>query len=131
MTANRGGWTVADGNDVRQVSSVADLETTLDGIHELARQRHRLVTIVSPEGSRLLIGLGGAKSVLQFSSGDEPPYFATLGDPKEEGVEAFFLEGEATEVARRRLIPMEGARHAAIVFFETGMRPNTVAWDEV
>jgi immunity protein Imm1 of predicted polymorphic toxin system len=124
-------WRVTDGNEIRQVATVQDLEAALDALHNGARERHRLVSIASPAGARLLIGLGGEESVLQFTNGDDPPYFASAGSSADHGVVPFLYEGEETEVERRRLIPMEDARHAASLFFETGVRPENVAWEEV
>jgi hypothetical protein len=131
VSANRGPWVVADGSAVHRVTTVLELEAALDDMHERARRQHALATIVSPNGKRLLIGVGGAQSVLQFNQGNEPPYLTTLGASEAEGVETFEFEGQATEIERRHLIPMEGARHAAVIFFETGLKPNSVRWEEV
>jgi hypothetical protein len=124
-------WVITDGSDVRRITTISELEAALDQMHERARQRHSLATIVSPDGARLLIGLGAAQSVLQFNRNDDPPYLTTIGTPDLEGVETFFFAGQETEIERRHLIPAEGARHAAAIFFETGLKPASVRWEEV
>jgi Immunity protein Imm1 len=131
MMAEQNKWTVTDGDEVRHVASLEELEATLDAWHERFRKRRRLVALTSPAGPKLLIGLGGTESVLQLRSGEDPPYLATIGRIEEQGVESFLYEGGETEIERRRLIPIEGARHAVALFFETGRRPDNVVWEQV
>src|SRR5438552_12119278 len=131
MIEGVGRWVGRGGSNFRRVASALELQAALDEINEHARKRLSLGTITSPQGARLLIGIGGPQSVLQFNQGDDPPYLITLGDPDAEGVEKFFFEGQETEVERRHLIPADDARRAALAFFETGSKPDGVRWEEV
>ena len=124
-------WTVTESGEVRHVTTVTELEAALDAIQERATDQHCLATIRSPAGDELLIGLGGDLSVLQFTHDDELPYWVTVGDPEAEGITAFVFEREETEILRRHLVPVDDARHAAVVFFEFAVMPTSVRWEEV
>jgi len=126
-----GKWTISNGAATYAAETSAAFEAILDSVHEQAQHRPLIATILSPHGWRILIGLGGPESVLQFDYQDSSPCVVTLGDPGRDGVESFDFEGQETEVPRWNLIPAEGARHAALEFFETGVRPDTVAWEQL
>jgi len=124
-------WTIAASGEVRHVTTVTELEAALDAIHERSRDRPCLASIWSPAGDELLIGLGSDLSVLQLTHDDNPPYWVTVGDPEAEGVTAFVFERHETEIQRRHLVPAEDARHAAVVFLESGVMPRGIRWEEV
>ncbi|MGA8636256.1 MAG: Imm1 family immunity protein [Candidatus Dormiibacterota bacterium] len=131
MSVDDGRWTITESGEVRHITTATELDEALDAIHERATDQHCLATIRSPAGDELLIGLGGYLSVLQFTHDDNPPYWVTVGDPEAEGITAFVFEGQETEILRRNLVPPEDARHAAVVFFESGVMPRSVRWEEV
>ena len=124
-------WFVVDHGQLHAVKSGLDLDSALQEIHKAAHTDPRLVTIISPNRARLLIGLGAARAVVQFSRGDDPPYMVTVGPSEEEGTTTFSLDGEKTEIPRRNLVAIEEALHAARVFFETDSRPGDLRWEEV
>lgn len=113
------------------IGSLPELEEVLDTAQRKSAGRGRIAMITSPDGPRLDVGVGLSESFLQFTQGDDDPYLISVGSVDTQGVEVFSLEGHETEIPRRNLIPVESARHAAAVFFQTGVRPASVGWEEV
>jgi hypothetical protein len=107
------------------------LDRTLDAIVRDASEP-LIVELVSPDGSRLGIGLGPSSGVLTFQESADPPYFMSAGDiglPDEDV--AFYLHGHWTEFPGTALVANEHAREAARRFLATGDRPDNVMWEEV
>jgi hypothetical protein len=120
-------------NDGRaEVASVEQLDRLLDDLTEQARPRPFMAVLISGTGDSLAIGLGRKESVLSWvSATGDPPYHGSNGDPSATGLVVFFYGGSWSEFPRSYAVPVADARAAAREFFETGVRPNQVGWEEV
>jgi Immunity protein Imm1 len=82
-----------------------------------------------PDGAALSIGLGRDHSVLNYMSSPYPPYFTSHDEEADtDGTVVFFYYGHWSEFPADAAVPMADAREAARRFFETGERPDNVAW---
>jgi Immunity protein Imm1 len=91
-----------------------------------------IVELISPDGSRMGLGLATSSGVLTFQESADPPYFMSAGDiglPDEDV--GFYLHGHWTEFPGTALVANEDAREAARRFLATGDRPANVMWEEV
>lgn len=114
-------------NEQAPVRSVEELDQLLDRLTHDASDP--LVAVLEPPGEAALsIGLGSDRSLLNFISSPDPPYFTSQGLEKSDESIEFFYCGELTEYPRRALIPVEDAREAMRRFFKTGERPDNVGW---
>jgi hypothetical protein len=112
------------------VYSVRELDERLDELERQAREAQPLVAgIERPDGTALSIGLGRDRSVLNYMSSLDPPYF-TSHDPEsdEDGTVVFYYYGHWSEYSADAAVPMDEAREAARRFLETGERPQNIDW---
>jgi hypothetical protein len=112
------------------VTSVAELDERLDELDRQARADQPLVAgIERPDGAALSIGLGRDRSVLNYMSSPDTPYY-TSHDPEsgEDGTVVFYYYGHWSEYSADAAVPMEDARAAVRRFFETGERPENLDW---
>ena len=120
-------------SDGIEITDMKSFDQVLDQAHSIAL--NSLPTIVSVEihNTLLYVGLGLEQSFIHFmSTNNEPPYFASVGDKNLDGVIDFYLHGSHhTEIQRKNLIPLDKARLIVKTFFQTGIRPDIIAWEEV
>lgn len=126
-------WFVRWGrSNERPVKTRGELQEILDSLHLQFSTAPEpvLAEIEGPTGDSLAIGLGRELSVLNFiSASREPPYFTSVGSQAPTGEVAVFRFGdEWTEIPAEHLIPVDVAREAAYLFFETLSRPDSVEW---
>jgi hypothetical protein len=110
-----------------------ELENALDRIASQVRPDHPMIIFINAHGYRVIIGVGYEESFLQFESeSGDPPYIATVGDPKIQGAVPFYLFGDHhTEIRRRNLIPTARARAVLTEWITTAIRPIDIEWEEI
>jgi hypothetical protein len=112
------------------VHSVQELDERLDELDRRARDDLPLVAgIERADGKALSIGLGRDRSVLNYMSSLDPPYFTSHDENADEGgTIVFYYYGHESEFPADAAVPMEDAREAVRRFFETGERPENLDW---
>lgn len=121
-----------DENGAAIIDSKAELDRHLDELAERATARPFMAELISPEGDSLAVGLGREQSVMSWvSASQDPPYFASKGDPHAEGTVVFHYRGDWSEFPCWSAVPLSAARQAIRDFFTTGKLPSSVAWEEV
>lgn len=118
----------------RTCRTVEELDELLDQLAlEYAGDRAIITKIeLDTSGDSLTIGLGRDMSVLEhMRSSLDPPYLMSVGDHDKKGEVVFFLDGEATEIARSNLVPTSLAREAVRRFATTGELLDRIRWEEV
>ncbi len=125
----------AEGEAGVPVTSRGDLEAKLA---EFAREPspHPVLAILSmPNGGSAYIGLRGADSVVFLH---DPPgadglirQWIPVVDESREGFTAFFLLGQHhSEFENRTLMPAEQAIRIAAEYYESGLPPSWIRWEE-
>ena len=112
------------------VHSLQELDQRLDELHRQAREEQGLIAgIERPDGTALSIGLGRDRSVLNYMSSLDPPYFTSY-DPEsdQEGTVVFYYYGQWSEFSADAAVPMDDAREAVRRFYENGERPENIDW---
>ena len=120
-------------SDGLEISDLNELDQLLDQVHLAAL--NTLPTIVSVEMNNTLIyiGLGLKLSFVHLLSvSNESPYLATVGDINLKGSVDFYFHGSHhTEIQRKNLIPIDKARFIVQKFYQTGIKPENITWEEV
>jgi hypothetical protein len=115
--------------------SVIDNEQQLVAI--LDSHYHRtpfVVQLLGDNGWRLDIGVGGAKSCVQYTHQDgDPPYMMAIAPQAHRGQDHMevLVGGTASHIPSHEVLPFELAKKIAIYFQQTGERSPLVLWDEV
>jgi len=124
---------IDENSDVVEISDLRELDQVLDQAHTDALNTIPTIVTIEMHNALVYIGLGLEDSFIHFiSSNNEPPYFASVGDDGLDGALDFYLHGgHHTEIQRRNLIPLGKARLIVKTFYETGIRPDGVVWEEV
>jgi Immunity protein Imm1 len=114
------------------VGSVQELDALLDRLTVEAEQDTPFMVALSREDeSTLSIGLGRPESVASYVPGSlEPPYLVSRGKGDGDGPVEFFFGGQMTEFPPTSAVPVEAARDALRVFFETGELSPDLDWEE-
>ena len=114
------------------VSSVQELDALLDSLTVEAEQDTPFMVALSREDeSTLSIGLGRPESVASYVPGSlDPPYLVSRGKGEGDGPVEFFFGGQMTEFPPTSAVPVEAARDALRVFFETGELSPNLDWEE-
>jgi Immunity protein Imm1 len=112
--------------------SLQELDALLDRLTaEAEADLPFTVALARGDGSTLSIGLGRPYSVLDYVHGShDPPYFISRGDGEGRDPIAFVFGGEMTEFPPWSAIPVDDARKALRVFFETGELSPEIDWVE-
>ena len=112
------------------VHSVQELDERLDDLERQARDHQPLVAgIERPNGAALSIGLGRDRSVLNYMSSPDPPYFTSHDEQGDvDGTVVFYYYGHWSEFPADAAVPMGDAREAARRFFRSGERPDNIDW---
>lgn len=79
----------------------------------------------------LAIGLGRDRTVVTYQDSLEPPYFISLGNAEEKGVETFMYGGEPTEYHAANLVSLACGFGALGEFFCCDRRPETCRWEQL
>jgi hypothetical protein len=123
-----------DVSEVRAVRTAEELDELLDELHQQYVQNPSRVSIQHSGGATLSVGLGRDVSVLDYigPAPEWPPYYISRGDltPADEEVDWMYCE-QHTPCLCGDLVPLEVAREAARVFFESGRLARAVSWEQV
>lgn len=121
-----------DENGAAIIDSEAALDKRLDELAAQATLKPFMAELISPGGDSLALGLGREQSVMSWvSASQDPPYFASKGNPHAEGTVVFHYRGDWSEFPCWSAVPVSAARQAIRDFFTTGRLPSSVAWEEV
>lgn len=117
------------------VTSRADLEARLRDLASQSAAHPILAILTMPDGSSGYIGLGREESIV-FLHGPRGPDGSTqewipVGQEDRKGFTEFFLLGEHhSEFENRSLLPVGDAIRAIGEFFDGGLRPAWIRWEE-
>jgi hypothetical protein len=75
--------------------------------------------------------VGRERTVLTFQHTNDPPYYISLGDREEEGVEWFCYGQQYSEYMQYNLIKHRNAQQALKDFFNTEELPVSVMWERL
>jgi hypothetical protein len=126
---------VKDQQPERLLSSIEELDSTLDDADREARQVGRLNIVIlgAPNRDWLGLVLGGDETVVSYNFGHgDPPYFVSRGsaDSDDPVLTAYVGLEHHTEFPRRWVVPASTGRRAARDFLATGKRPTSLQWTE-
>lgn len=111
------------------VSSRAELEDRLQGLHKHAQAKPQLVQLVAADGATMSIGLGATRSVLNYISPGGWPAFTAVGpDPDLQETVTFSICGEESELLGCFAMPFDQAVAGILDFFDTGNLPENFEW---
>jgi hypothetical protein len=110
----------------RDVASEAEFHDLVSAVRALGEPT--LVFLTHKNGCCLVVGIGGAESVLTFVDEFDSTCHS-LGDRDRTGTMVFRSRGERDEVLRELAVPEQRAIEAALEFFRTGNRPSGVEWE--
>jgi hypothetical protein len=114
----------------KELSSIEELESTLNDLHLQNTEKPILAELISPTGEALTIGLGNEMSLLTYMSADQnPPYYTSKGVPTD-GSTVFFYHDQWTEFSNKNLNSFDKAVEAAKKFFQVSKLPDNVEWTE-
>ena len=119
-------------SETAELESVGELEQRLAVLTEEAMARPFMAELIAINGNSLSMGLGREETVLSWvAASNDPPYYASKGNPKAEGTIAFYYSGDWSEFPRWSAVPVPAGLATMREFFQTGKRPSTVEWEEV
>jgi Immunity protein Imm1 len=75
--------------------------------------------------------VGRRRTVLTFQETREPPYYISIGDPDQSGVEWFCYGKQYSEYMLRNLIDHVDAQRALREFFDSEELPGSVKWERL
>jgi Immunity protein Imm1 len=75
--------------------------------------------------------VGRERTVLTFQYTNDPPYYISLGNPEETGVEWFCYAQQYSEYVHYNLIEHGGAQQALQEFYSTQELPASVKWERL
>ena len=113
-------------------ATVQEVDELIDRLHgEFLGRDPVLVTVtLDHTGDSLAIGLGAARSILNYVSGSrDPPYFTSVGELRSNELVSFVFGGEWSELPIRHTIPVDTARKVLSHFCETGKLSDDIGWE--
>lgn len=113
-----------------QICSEPELRAQLLQIHERFSNKPTLVSLDSPNGCTLMLGLGREQCIALFLEPGGWPSFVSVGDASLDGLIEFAICGEVTEFHARHGIPLDAAIDAAISFYRFPERCDCVIWEQ-
>lgn len=123
-------WTLQwQDNEPHEVLSVEQLNHALDqvaGSHD--ETNPVLVQLRSPSGEVLMIGIGGALSVLDYIAAGGWPAQHSVGSATDETI-SYMMGTYDSEMPKAYAIPYPTARRAVEQFFERGTLSSEVQWE--
>jgi hypothetical protein len=111
--------------------SLAELDATLDHLHQDCDPRYPILVCIDLPEQRLDIGFGADPTILIVNNQPcDGEYWISVGDDRAKGVAAFHGCGAYEEFQRRHLIPLESARSAIREFVRSGKRSREFCWED-
>ena len=125
--------TWSEGTDTREIEidGYDELLKLLDGIGPKSDQSTMLEVYDRDTRRSLAIGLGKDRTVVTYQDSLDPPYFISLGNAEEEGVEVFVYGGESTEYLKANLVSLARGFGALSEFFQSDTRPEACQWEKL
>lgn len=142
-------WRIRESGRILGVPETWDqLREVLVNLPKRARTPNTIVDLVSPKGDTLSVGIAGPSdkdnpgltqqvACMNFvNASRNPPYLTAVGDAsltfESGGVVVFrYEEGTWTEILRRNCVPVEKMLEVVQFFYETGLLPDWMGWEEV
>jgi hypothetical protein len=120
-----------------QSSHSREIDTSLHALDLIGELISSLATPAMVEFRDDSVGLafgyavGRERTVLTFQHTKEPPYYISLGNPKETGVEWFCYGQQYSEYMCRNLIEHSSAQRALKEFVNAQELPASVKWESL
>jgi hypothetical protein len=132
MAPNDPGQLLWGESETAVVESIDELDHRLAVLTEEAKKRPFMAELIATNGNSLSMGLGREETVLSWvPANNDPPYYASKGNPNAEGTIVFYYSGDWSEFPRWSAVPVPAGWATMREFFQTGERPSTVEWQEV
>ncbi len=132
---------------VRRIVSSEELARVIRNLPDSGSPPNRIVELETPEGGVLSLGLAGCGDsdnpgltqklgYAQFVHATfDPPYLVPVGDSsltyEKDGVVVFRFQGTWTEISRRNCVSLEILIQMVQDFYQSGILPEWIAWEEV
>jgi hypothetical protein len=101
-------------------------------LNQLQKGNARVVSLISPEGDCLAIGIGNPYAcVMYMNKSGAPPYLWAIGGIERPGEYIEFdVEGTPTPIPMHRCLPFDKVIDIAAHYFKNEKLPEYVAWEE-
>ena len=121
----------------KDIGTVEELDATLSSLAEEAKVTRSIAVELFMDGETgMCIAVGDDISPVSFYSRRGGPLVVNArgrwGEPVVQGKEilfAFSYYGEYSEVLRQETVPIDVAREAMRIYFQTGKRPDNLIWE--
>jgi hypothetical protein len=115
-------------------SIISEKAHLLEVLNQLQGRAPFFCEILGENGYKVLLGVGGPRGCVQYSSTDgSPPYLMAVSEDPERfdaNIE-FLIGGTLTPVPSRYCLPILAVNEIASYFQMTGKRSPAVSWEEV
>jgi hypothetical protein len=122
-------WTLDIDESRLSVNGAEQLRQQLVGRQSDKTKPPAIALLTAPDGSCLGIGLGHPLSTLTYIAPGGWPSKHSLG-VEGDGLVAYQLEGQVSELPARCMIPLEKALRVATMFFSANKLGDEVEWEE-
>lgn len=123
-------WILEFGQELTDIYNAEQMREELFSIHNQVLHDPVIVFINAPDGSRLAVGLGLERSVLNYIAKDGWPSCHAIDTNVGNGFLTYKLAGQDTEVPINGTVPMQDAINACMVFVRTGKLTDSFEWQE-
>ena len=119
-------------SDRAKVRSVEDLDRLVDQLtSEASEGLPFAVELYIRDGTGMYIVVGRQESHVEFfSAHSHPPVIGCRGPWDDDDLVEFTYRGQYSELPKRFTVPISDAREALRRFFQTGKRPDNIAWND-
>jgi hypothetical protein len=124
-------WSESASNREVAIDEYVDLLKVLDQIGSRPDPATLLEVYENDTRRAIGIGLGKDRTIVTYQDSLDPPYFISIGNSQEEGVETFLYGGEPTEYLAANLVTLARGYGALREFFESGTRPTACSWEQL
>jgi len=117
-------------NEPHPATSVDEVNSMLDAVHQEHAESGRLVQIVNESGETLMVGLGKSLSVLTYAPAEGWPSKSSRNPDAIDDGEAigFFMGSHWSEMPKSYAVPVEQAREAVTLFCKQGELSPSIEW---
>jgi hypothetical protein len=123
-------WTLEIGKRQQEIADIEQLREKLLVAHRDAVRAPTIALINAPNGSRMAVGLGLERSVLNYIAPGGWPSRHAVDPAAGEGYVQYKLVGQETEVHLRGTVPVQDAINACLEFMRNGKIAEALQWQE-
>ena len=114
----------------QEIADVEQLREALLAAHHQAVSEPIIALLNAPNDSRLAVGLGSNRSVLNYIAPGGWPSRHAIDATADEGLARYKLAGQETEVQLQGTVPVQDAINACLNFMQTGKTSEALEWQE-